>query len=80
MALLRLDVGEGNYVKELEEDYDISDQISELQGLVMSNESSCEEFKQNFLSYGYLWKQDLNETLQANKNSCDLPFQWLCMV
>lgn len=65
MNSFRLDIGEGNYIKELEEDYEISDQISELQEFVMNNESTCEAFKGQFIHYSYLWTQDLNQTLQV---------------
>lgn len=59
----RLDIGEGNYIKELEEDYEIADQISELQEIVFENESKCEKFKDQFLHYSYLWTQDLSQSL-----------------
>ena len=66
-VVCRLDIGEGNYAKELEEDYEISDEISALQELVIGNESTCAAFRQQFLDYSYLWTQDLNSTLEAKK-------------
>ena len=65
--MCRLDIGEGNYAKELEEDYEISDEISALQELVIGNESTCAAFRQQFLDYRYLWTQDLNRTLEARE-------------
>ena len=60
----RLDIGEGNYVLELEEDFQLMDAISAVQNVVLANERACIEFKNSFQKYDYLWKQDLAETLQ----------------
>ena len=60
----RLDIGEGNYVLELEEDFQLMDAISAVQNVVLANERSCIEFKNSYTKYDYLWKQDLNDTLQ----------------
>ncbi|KAL0038617.1 hypothetical protein WJX79_000048 [Trebouxia sp. C0005] len=60
----RLDTGEGNYAKELEEDYTVYDAISEVQGILGANEIKCNALKAQYSKYGYLWKRDLNETLK----------------
>ncbi|DBB00313.1 TPA: Dynein beta chain, flagellar outer arm [Trebouxia sp. C0004] len=60
----RLDTGEGNYAKELEEDYIVYDAISEVQGILGANEIKCNALKAQYSKYGYLWKRDLNETLK----------------
>jgi dynein heavy chain, axonemal len=54
----------GNYSKELEEDYDVYDAVDLVQRLVLANEAKCNDFKQNFSKFDYLWKRDLNKTLQ----------------
>eukprot|EP00899_Mesostigma_viride_P009330 jgi/Mesvir1/18399/Mv14277-RA.1 len=59
----RLDIGDGNYLKELEEDYMVRDAISTVQGLVLANEAKCIEFKNTYLQFEYLWKRDLQATL-----------------
>ena len=59
----RLDIGEGNYMKELEEDFYILDGVSELQAVILANEAECVAFKESYDKYQYLWRNDLNGTL-----------------
>ena len=59
----RLDIGEGNYMKELEEDFYILDGVSELQAVILANEAECVAFKESYDRYRYLWRNDLNGTL-----------------
>ena len=44
----RLDIGEGNYMKELEEDFYILDGVSELQAVILANEAECVAFKESY--------------------------------
>jgi dynein heavy chain len=60
----RLDTGEGSYSAELEEDYDVLDVIDRVMSITLANEAKCEEFKQQYVSFEYLWKRDLNGALQ----------------
>ncbi|KAK9808985.1 hypothetical protein WJX72_007373 [[Myrmecia] bisecta] len=60
----RLDTGEGNYAKELEEDFYVYDAISQVQAVILSNEVKCDAFKQQYARFEYLWKKDLQATLQ----------------
>eukprot|EP00955_Chlamydomonas_euryale_P098700 365162-Chlamydomonas_euryale.AAC.24 len=60
----RLDINEGNYMKELEEDYDVSDAMDEVMAASLSNEQRCEEFKAQFSRFDYLWTLDLPATLR----------------
>eukprot|EP00201_Polytomella_parva_P017476 CAMPEP_0175071536 /NCGR_PEP_ID=MMETSP0052_2-20121109/19298_1 /TAXON_ID=51329 ORGANISM="Polytomella parva, Strain SAG 63-3" /NCGR_SAMPLE_ID=MMETSP0052_2 /ASSEMBLY_ACC=CAM_ASM_000194 /LENGTH=4543 /DNA_ID=CAMNT_0016338719 /DNA_START=12 /DNA_END=13643 /DNA_ORIENTATION=- len=60
----RLDIGEGNYAKELEEDYEVYDALNQVMTITLHNESKCEEFKANFEKYDYLWKKDLQISLK----------------
>ena len=60
----RLDIGEGDYMKELEEDVNVYGAISELQTVVLTNEASCQAFRGQYLEYEYLYKKDLQEALQ----------------
>eukprot|EP00798_Chlamydomonas_sp_ICE-L_P004667 gene4667-14864_t len=60
----RLDIGEGNYTKELEEDYDVYGAMGQVMEVSLQNETHCEEFKAQFSKYDYLYKLDLNATLQ----------------
>lgn len=60
----RLDIGEGNYVLELEEDFQLMDAISAVQNVVLANERACIDFKNSYMKYDYLWKKDLHQTLK----------------
>ena len=60
----RLDIGEGDYAKELEEDFRVYDAMSQVQAVVLENEASCEAFRASFMEYEYLFKKDLQEALQ----------------
>ena len=60
----RLDIGEGHYTKELEEDYDVYGSMSQVMDVSLNNEGRCEDFKAQFSKFDYLWKKDLNATLQ----------------
>ncbi|KAK9866454.1 hypothetical protein WJX84_011662 [Apatococcus fuscideae] len=60
----RLDIGEGNYTKELEEDYYVYAAISQLQSVILANEAQCEAFKAQFEKFDHLWKKDLSVSLQ----------------
>eukprot|EP00951_Prasinocladus_malaysianus_P003015 scaffold21499_cov40-Prasinocladus_malaysianus.AAC.1 len=60
----RLDIGEGDYSKELEEDYVVYDAMSEVQAVVLANEATCEAFRNTYRQYDYLYKKDLQEALQ----------------
>ncbi len=64
----RLDVGEGNYSKELEEDYDVHDAINQVMVVSLANEARCEDFKAQFSKFDYLWKKDLNTALHEFLN------------
>mmetsp|Transcript_25005 Transcript_25005/g.85566 ORF Transcript_25005/g.85566 Transcript_25005/m.85566 type:complete len:4525 (+) Transcript_25005:136-13710(+) len=59
----RLDIFDGNYAKEMEEDFRVRDCISQVQSVVLANEVLCQEFKASYLKYEYLWKKDLNDAL-----------------
>lgn len=58
----------GNYAKELEEDYNVYDAISEVQGILAANETKCDALKAQYSKYSYLWKRDLNETLKVQQH------------
>lgn len=45
----RLDIGEGNYVLELEEDFQLMDAISAVQNVVLANERACVDFKNSYM-------------------------------
>lgn len=45
----RLDIGEGNYVLELEEDFQLMDAISAVQNVVLANERACMDFKNSYM-------------------------------
>ena len=57
--LKRLDIGEGDYMKELEEDYDVADSVNQVTVISLSNEQRCEAFKGQFQKFDYLWTKDL---------------------
>ncbi|KAL6747291.1 flagellar outer dynein arm heavy chain beta [Haematococcus lacustris] len=60
----RLDIGEGSYSKELEEDYEVYDALNQVMTITLLNEAKCEDFKANFTRYDYLWKKELHAALQ----------------
>ncbi|MEW5311809.1 MAG: hypothetical protein WDW38_003494 [Sanguina aurantia] len=60
----RLDIGEGNYNKELEEDFDVYDSLNQVMAITLANEGQCEDFKAQYVKFDYLWKKDLNQALQ----------------
>ena len=57
----------GNYTKELEEDYYVYAAISQLQSVILANETQCEAFKAQFGKFDHLWKKDLSVSLQVSK-------------
>lgn len=59
----RLDVGEGNYGREIEEDYDVMNSMSALQQRVLSNSQRCVAFEQKFMKYSDLWTHDMADAL-----------------
>ena len=59
----RLDIGEGDYALELEEDFNVLDAVSEIQSVVLRNEAECVEFKESYAKYEYLWRNDLQQSL-----------------
>ncbi|GBF97683.1 flagellar outer dynein arm heavy chain beta [Raphidocelis subcapitata] len=65
----RLDVGEGSYGIELEEESVVYDALGRVMEVTLANEARCEEFRQQFLRFDFLWKTDsgavLREFLQA---------------
>eukprot|EP00232_Nephroselmis_pyriformis_P019075 CAMPEP_0182900652 /NCGR_PEP_ID=MMETSP0034_2-20130328/28990_1 /TAXON_ID=156128 /ORGANISM="Nephroselmis pyriformis, Strain CCMP717" /LENGTH=4527 /DNA_ID=CAMNT_0025034901 /DNA_START=131 /DNA_END=13711 /DNA_ORIENTATION=+ len=62
--LKRIDGFDGDYQKELEEDFRVMDAMSGVQNVVLTNEANCVAFKNGYTKYEYLWKNDLNSTLQ----------------
>lgn len=60
----RLDIGEGSYMKELEEDYEVQDAMHQVMAVTLANEQRCETFKGQFARFDYLWTKDLQATLK----------------
>lgn len=65
ISTCRLDSGEGSYVKELEEDFDVLDAMSSVHEIVLASENKCDEFKEHYVEYSYLWTRHLPESLQV---------------
>ena len=63
-SMKRLDVGDGNYAKELEEDCRVMDAISQVTTIVLDNEAQCQAFKESYDKFEYLWKRDIQGTLK----------------
>lgn len=59
----RLDVSEGNYIKEMSEDYVVGNAICEVMNIVLANEGKCNAFRASYEKFAYLWEKDLNATL-----------------
>ena len=60
----RLDIGEGDYALELEEDFNILDGVSQIQSVVLANEAECAAFKASFVQVRVPVADDLQQTLQ----------------
>jgi dynein heavy chain len=63
----RLDIGEGNYMKELEEDYDVFDAMNSVISASLANEERCEAFKKQYQKFDFLWTKELHATLNEFK-------------
>ena len=59
----RLDIGEGTYATELEDDFFIFDEVNRLQELVLDNERKCNEFHDSYLKFKDLWAKNPQEYL-----------------
>lgn len=55
----RLDVVEGSYIKELTEDYFVSNAICQVIEIVLRNERECTAFRESYSKFAYLWTHDL---------------------
>jgi len=59
-CMKRLDTKGGDYVKEMEENLEIRRYVDEIMQHVRHNEEQCHKFHGVFMSFDYLWKQDLD--------------------
>ena len=59
-AVKRLD-GEGTYVREIESDTKVDEFLENIHSSVASNQGHCDEFKQQYEKFSFLWSTDLNE-------------------
>ena len=59
----RLDINDGNYAVELEEDFNVSDSISQIVTVVLENEVRCLAFREGYMKYDFLWNRDLQTSL-----------------
>lgn len=48
---------------------------SQVLSVTLSTIKNCEEFKQQYNKYDFLWKQDLQQTLQVGQLIRQAPFQ-----
>ena len=62
--VMRLDGAEGVYTAELTENKSINDALKRLRKHVTDNEAACATFRDGYVGYDHLWKQDLHETLE----------------
>jgi hypothetical protein len=62
-VMRRLDVGEGSYRREIEEDYDVLHAVSQLQEAVLLNKDRCVAFSLEFSTYEDLWTNDMKQSL-----------------
>lgn len=56
----RLDTGEGTYVKEMREHPQIQSLLADVTGNLGVMNERCEEYRQRFADYEYLWTSDLS--------------------
>lgn len=57
-------VAEGNYIKEITEDYMVSNSICRVIEIVLQNEGLCNAFRDSYMKFSYLWTKDLQTTLK----------------
>ncbi|GBG27447.1 Dynein heavy chain 17, axonemal [Hondaea fermentalgiana] len=55
----RLDMGEGSYVKELQQDVEVKARMEAISAHVSRNEERCREFQKQYEKYSFLWSTDL---------------------
>lgn len=55
----RLDLGDGSYVKELQEDVEVKRYMESIYKHVRENEDLCREFQKQYEKYSFLWTTDL---------------------
>ena len=52
-------------MKELEEDYAVYSEMGYVHEIVLANEAKCNEFKEHYVKYSYLWTKDLPTALKV---------------
>ncbi|KAH8062602.1 dynein light chain binding protein [Aureococcus anophagefferens] len=55
----RLDTGEGHYLRELQDDLEVTWYLATIEGRLNHTEAKVERLRQHFLRYEYLWTTDL---------------------
>ena len=61
----RLDSGEGNYLKEMQDDPFVQMLLASINSLLGDMEKKGNDYRKNYEKYSYLWSTDLNEMFQA---------------
>jgi len=56
----RLDTGDGDYLNDIQDDLDVKWITSAINRLVNEMEANCMNFRESFMSYSYLWQEDIN--------------------
>ena len=55
----RLDVPEGSYIKEMQENMEVAGQLAAINDSLSMNEEECLKFKHEYEKYKYLWATDI---------------------
>ena len=63
-SMKRLDVGDGDYTEELEQDERVKEAVSQVTTIILENETKCRAFKESYDRFEYLWKRDIQGTLK----------------
>ena len=70
----RLDTSEedGDYLLDMQEDVSVRYIVSQIYKAIAQNEAKCEEFRQQFMAYSYIWLEDIQQKFaswkEANSN------------
>ena len=69
--ITRLDTAEndGDYLLDMQEDFSVRHIVSQIYKTVTQNESKCEEFRQQFMAYSYIWLEDIQQKFASWKEA-----------
>ena len=61
----RLDSGDGDYLNDIQEDIELKTLVNAITRNVLENERLCEDFRDKYDAYGYLWRESVDENFKS---------------